>query len=173
MNENVVLVDKNDQQIGVIEKIAAHKEGILHRAFSVFIFNSQGKMLLQRRFDNKYHSGGLWSNACCGHPLPNEITGQAAHRRLKEELGFDCRLEELFQLLYKTDVGNDLIEHEYDHVFSGDYDLKIKPNPKEISEIRWMNIREVSSDVKKNSDKYTSWFRIIFPKLCQRLRKIA
>lgn len=119
MKAQVILVNELDQETGLMEKMEAHEKGLLHRAFSVFIMNDQGDMLLQQRALDKYHSGGLWTNACCSHPLPGEAVEAAAHRRLSEEMGFDCPLRELFQFTYRTEFDNGLIEHEYDHVWTG------------------------------------------------------
>src|SRR5690606_31322221 len=113
----VILVNEQDEELGAMEKLIAHQQGLLHRAFSIFIVNDKNEILLQQRADDKYHSGGLWSNACCSHPSPGENTLQAAHRRLQEELGFDCELHSLSQLRYKADVGNGLVENEYDYIF--------------------------------------------------------
>ena len=121
----VILVDVNDRQIGIMEKMKAHQQGSLHRAFSVFIFNKKGEMLLQQRALNKYHSGGLWTNACCSHPLPGEETIAAAKRRLQEELGFEIPVEKVFDFVYKADFDNGLTEHEFDHVYVGEFEGKI------------------------------------------------
>src|SRR6186713_1579239 len=121
-NDKVILVSEHDDMVGIMDKMEAHKQGLLHRAFSVFIFNSKGEMLLQQRAFNKYHSGGLWTNACCGHPSPGEQTVAAARRRLMEEMGFTTGLEELFDFTYQHAFENGLTEHEYDHVFAGTWD---------------------------------------------------
>ena len=169
--EKVILVDENDKEIGVEEKIKAHQEGKLHRAFSVFIFNSQGKMLLQKRAQNKYHSAGLWSNACDGHPRPGESTLQAAHRRLKEEIGFDCKLKKIFKFKYKTELENGLIEHEIDHIFLGIYDGKLKPNPKEVETFKWIDLKSLLKDVSFYPEKYTFWFKVALPKVIEFYQK--
>lgn len=132
MLTKVVLVNKKNKKIGVEEKIKVHKEGKLHRAFSIFVFNSKGELLIQQRAKIKYHSGELWSNTCCGHPKPNESYQKAVHRRLKEEMGFDCNIKKLFCFIYKIDFKNGLIENEYDCVFIGEFDGMPKPNTKEI-----------------------------------------
>ncbi len=164
--EYVVLVDENDREIGIEEKIKAHENGgKLHRAFSIFIFNKNGKMLLQRRALTKYHAPGLWSNTCCSHPRPGEEVEKAAHRRLREEMGFDCELKWLFATIYKADVGNGLTEWEYDHVFIGTFDGEPEPNPEEVCEWKWISIEELVEDVKKKPEKYTPWFRILLPKV--------
>jgi len=161
MQQEVVLIDKYNKKIGVEEKIKAHKEGKLHRAFSIFIFNSQDKLLIQQRAKNKYHSGGLWSNTVCGHPKPNERTLQAAHRRLKEEMGFDCKLKKLFCFIYNIKLPNDLIENEYDCVFVGQFNRTPKPNPKEVANYKWISLTNLKKEIANNPNKYTAWLKII------------
>lgn len=158
----VILVDKNDNEIGAEEKIKAHHRGLLHRALSVFIFNSEGELMIQQRAKNKYHCGGLWSNTVCSHPIPGEKTIGAAHRRLKEELGFDCKLEEIFSFIYKSKFNNGLTEYELDHVFVGTFNKAPAPNSDEVSDWKWINLKNLSKDVSKNPDKYTYWFKKIF-----------
>ena len=160
MIQQVVLVDKNNRKIGIEEKIKAHKEGKLHRAFSIFIFNSKGELLIQQRAKTKYHSGGLWSNTVCSHPKPNETYQQAIHRRLKEEMDFDCKLKKLFCFIYNTGFQKGLIENEYDCVFIGNFDGKPKPNPQEIMNYKWISVNELKQDIIKNSNKYTIWLKI-------------
>ncbi len=158
--EKVILVDKDNRKIGIEEKIKAHKEGKLHRAFSIFIFNSKGELLIQQRAKTKYHSGGLWSNTVCSHPKPNETYQQASHRRLKEEMGFDCKLKKLFCFIYNTGFQNGLIENEYDCVFIGKFDGKIKPNPKEVMNYKWIPIEKLKQKINKNLSKYTIWLKL-------------
>jgi isopentenyl-diphosphate delta-isomerase len=158
--QQVVLVDKNNRKIGVEEKIKAHKEGRLHRAFSIFIFNSNGDLLIQQRAKTKYQSAGLWSNTVCSHPKPNETYRQAIHRRLREEMAFDCKLKKLFCFIYKTGFKNGLIENEYDCVFIGKFDGKPKPNSKEIMNHRWISVKELKQDIIKNPNKYSVWLKI-------------
>ncbi|MBW2999926.1 isopentenyl-diphosphate Delta-isomerase [Candidatus Woesearchaeota archaeon] len=160
VKQKVILVDKNNRKIGVEEKIKAHKEGKLHRAFSIFVFNSKGELLLQQRAKTKYHSEGLWSNTVCSHPKPNETYHQAIHRRLKEEMGFDCKLKKLFCFIYNTGFQNGLIENEYDCVFIGKFDGKPKPNPKEIMDYKWIPVKELKKDIIKNPNKYSVWLKI-------------
>lgn len=160
MNEMVILVDENDKEIGTEEKMKTHKEGKLHRAFSIFIFNSKGEMLLQKRAKSKYHSGGLWSNACCSHPRPEENLEQSTHRRLKEEMGFDCDLQKAFHFVYKTSLDNNLTEYEFDHVFIGEYDEEVKINQNEAEDFKWVSIDTLKEDVEKNPENYTVWFKI-------------
>lgn len=161
VNEKVVLVNRNDERVGTKEKLKAHQNGAsLHRAFSIFIFNSEGKLLLQKRAKSKYHSGGLWSNSCCSHPRPNESLEEATKRKLKEEMGFTCDLKEIFNFIYKEKVG-ELTEWEFDHVFVGVCDPDPNPNPKEVSEWKWVSLEELKRDLEKNPDLYTPWFKII------------
>ncbi|MFQ5961925.1 MAG: isopentenyl-diphosphate Delta-isomerase [Candidatus Methylomirabilales bacterium] len=160
MEEHVILVDPSNQEIGIAEKIQTHKEGKLHRAFSVFVFNAKAQLLLQKRAGSKYHSGGLWSNTCCSHPRPEEHTEKAAHRRLKEEMGFDCGLKEIFRFTYKVKLDNDLTEHEYDHVFIGRFDGTPTPSPAEVDEWKWIDVEELRRDVRENPGRYTYWLRI-------------
>lgn len=170
MIENVIIVDKNDKQIGTMEKMEAHKKAKLHRAFSVFIFNSKNQMLLQQRAADKYHCGGLWTNTCCSHPRPDEDIMDAAHRRLKEEMGFDTTLQEMLSFVYKAPFENGLTEHEFDHVFFGFHDDGIKPNKKEVSDYKYVSIDEIVQDVKAHPDRYTPWFKIILNKVVQHIK---
>lgn len=163
--EEVILIDKNNRKIGTEEKIKAHKEGKLHRAFSIFIFNSKGELLIQKRARSKYHSGRLWSNTCDGHPRPNETYSKATHRRLKEEMGFDCDLRKLFYFYYKERLNNGLIENEYDCIFVGKFDGKPNPSPKEIMDYKWISLNNLKKDVKRNPKKYTTWFKKILKKI--------
>jgi isopentenyl-diphosphate delta-isomerase len=165
MKDSVILVDENDLQYGTMEKHEAHKKGKLHRAFSIFIINDSRQLLLQKRAHTKYHSPGLWTNTCCSHPRPDENIHKAAKRRLMEEMGFDCKLEEKFSFIYKTAFNNQLIEHEYDHVFFGKYDKDPVPYLVEVAEWKWMDISEVSHDLKQNRQKYTYWFYPIWEKI--------
>lgn len=163
--ERVILVDAQDNQIGTEEKIQAHKDGKLHRAFSVFVTNSDGKMLIQKRALSKYHCPGLWSNTCCSHPRDGETVLQAAHRRLKEELDFDCPLEEVFSFTYKVAFDNGLTEHEFDHVLTGKFDGNPTINPEEVAEYKWISVDELKADIKSNPDKYTYWLKVAIEKL--------
>lgn len=161
----VILVNENDEAVGAMEKIAAHRKAMLHRAFSVFIFNRKGEMLLQQRASNKYHSPNLWTNACCSHPMPGEETIDAAHRRLMEEMGFDTELEHAFSFIYKTPFDNGLTEHELDHVFIGHYDGTINPDETEVRDFTFMKMEAIKQSMDNHNHKYTSWFTIAFPKL--------
>lgn len=162
MEELVVLVNPQDEVLGLMEKMQAHENGLLHRAFSVFLFNEKGEMLLQKRATEKYHSPNQWTNACCSHPRENEIYLDAAKRRLKEELGIESELKERFHFIYKADVGQDLWEHELDHVFTGTYDGDFNLNPEEVSEIKYMSITELNADIQHYAERYTEWFKIIW-----------
>lgn len=165
MTTSVILVNEHDEEIGTMEKIMAHRHALLHRAFSVFIFNAKGEMLLQQRASGKYHSPDLWTNACCSHPMPGELTLDAAHRRLQEELGFDTPLEPLFHFIYKTPFDNGLTEHELDHVFIGVYDGPVHPNPAEVRDYCFMKTEAIAESLQLHQHKYTSWFNIAFPRL--------
>ena len=162
MKEFVVLVDQDDQKLGLMEKQQAHVAGLLHRAFSVFVFNSNGELMIQQRAASKYHSPTLWTNTCCSHPRDNETYEQAAHRRLKEEMGFDCDLEFKFSFIYKAHLDNNLTEHELDHVFIGTYNDEPKLNPEEVMAYRWVDLMDLKKDIEKNPQNYTAWFKIIF-----------
>ena len=163
--ENVIaLVDLDDNITGYETKEEVHRRGLLHRAFSVFIIND-GKMLIQMRNLDKYHSGGLWSNACCSHQRDGEELVESVHRRMEEELGFDCHLEEKFSFVYRTQFRPDLIEYEYDHVFVGSYDGEVNVNPEEASEIRWITFEDLKAELLKSPEKFSSWFIICAPKV--------
>jgi isopentenyl-diphosphate delta-isomerase len=162
MKEKVILVDKNDNELGTMEKQEAHVKGLLHRAFSVFIFNDKNELLLQRRAVNKYHSGGLWTNTCCSHPRQNEKTEDAAKRRLLEEMGMRSTLKKQFDFVYKAKLDNNLYEHEFDHVFFGfTNDLPII-NPEEVEEYTYKTLEDIGNEMKAIPDKYTEWFKICF-----------
>lgn len=162
MQEHVVLVDEKDTPLGLMEKQEAHIKGALHRAFSVFVFNDQGKTLLQQRAATKYHSPLLWTNTCCSHPREGETYLEGAQRRLQEEMGFSCPLEEKFHFIYKANVGQELIEHELDHVFIGYYNENPLINLKEVSNYKWLTIEEIKQEIENHPEKYTEWFKIIF-----------
>lgn len=162
MEEKVILVDKNDREVGSAGKMEAHKKRLLHRAFSVVVFNSRGEMLLQKRHYDKYHSGGLWSNASCGHPRPGENIIAAGERRLFEEMGIKIKLKKDFIFTYKVQLEEGLWENEIDHVLvgSGD-DLDIKPDEKEVEEWKWISMEELKRDMEENPNKYSYWFKKI------------
>jgi isopentenyl-diphosphate delta-isomerase len=158
--EKVILVDEGDNAVGEAEKMQAHREGLLHRAFSVFLFDEKGNMLLQRRAMSKYHSPGLWTNTCCSHPRPGEDTIAAAQRRLKEEMGIEnCTLKEQFSFVYRTNFPDGLIEHEFDHVFTGTFDGDPTPNSSEVMEWKWIRMDELKTDILVNPERYTYWIK--------------
>jgi isopentenyl-diphosphate Delta-isomerase len=159
--ELVILVNESDEEIGSMEKMQAHVEARLHRAFSVFTFNSKNELMLQKRASHKYHSGGLWTNTCCSHPAPGEKSEDAAHRRLMEEMGFDCDLEESFSFLYCRKLDHGLTENELDHVFKGFYNEQPLINPDEVEEWKFINSEDLRKSLKKEPQLYTEWFRII------------
>ena len=158
MEERVILVDEAGREIGSEAKLTAHRLGRLHRAFSVFVFDSGGRLMLQRRATGKYHSGGLWSNTCCGHPRPGEETCAAAARRLREEMGFECLLEPAGEFIYWAELGDELIEHEYDHVFIGWLDGTPEPDPDEVAEWRFASLGQIRREIAVTPDAFTAWF---------------
>ena len=163
--QQVILIDEHDAPIGVMEKMEAHRKGVLHRAFSIFIFNDKGEMLLQQRADDKYHSAGLWTNACCSHPSPGEETIDAAHRRLKEEMGFDTELKKSFDFTYRALFGNGLTEYEFDHVFIGNYNDPVQFNTSEVKAVAYKSIDEIERLIDEEPGQFTAWFIIAFPKI--------
>ena len=163
--QEVILVNENDEAIGVMEKMKAHEKGLLHRAFSVFIFDRKGRMLLQQRAAEKYHGAHLWTNACCSHPYPGEKIEDAAVRRLKEELGFSTKLQEIFSFTYHAQVENNLIEHEFDHVFAGEYEGEIHPDKNEVGDHVYKTMGQVKNEIENYPGQFTSWFKIAFPKI--------
>lgn len=165
--EQVILVNEKDEPLGSIEKLEAHRKGFLHRAFSVFIFNNRGEMLLQQRALTKYHSGGLWTNACCSHPAPGEQTTDAVSRRLQQEMGFTTALEKIFEFTYRSEFDNGLTEYEFDHVYAGIYEGTIIPDPVEVKDYCYKNLYEIQTSLTSHPDKYTAWFHIAFPKVQQ------
>lgn len=165
MKEYIILVDTNDRETGVIEKLEGHEKGLLHRAFSVFIFNSKKELLLQQRALNKYHSAGLWTNTCCSHPRPGEDCHAAANRRLKEEMGMEAALTYTTHFIYRTEFENGLCEHEYDHVFTGISDEQPQPNPEEVNAYCWLSIDDIKDRIKRKPEDFTSWFKIAIEKI--------
>lgn len=157
-NVEVVLVDQNDFTLGSMEKFRAHQEGVLHRAISVFLFDTQGRLLLQKRSAKKYHSGGLWSNTCCSHPKPGQTLEQSVNETLMRELNITCNTHKVGSFIYKKKLNNNLIEHEYDHIFVGEYSAVVSPNPEEVEEWKYVPIEEVFSDIKNNPTLFTPWF---------------
>jgi len=166
-NEQVILVDEYDNVLGSIDKMEAHQKGLLHRAFSVFIFGRRGEMLLQRRALSKYHSPGLWSNTCCSHPQPGEETMLAAQKRLHEEMGFHTPLVKMFDFIYKVSFENGLTENEFDHVYIGEYNGDIHPNPEEVSDYVFKSMNEIDRELKATPSAYTAWFHIAYRKIAE------
>jgi len=163
--EHVILVDEQDNPIGLMEKIEAHEKGLLHRAFSVFIFNDDNELLLQQRAYSKYHSGGLWTNTCCSHPRDKEGIVDAGKRRLVEEMGFSCDIDWVFSFIYKAELDNELTEHELDHVLVGNYNQPPKPNPDEVESWKFVDLKWLEQDLLENPDNYTVWFQKIFERV--------
>lgn len=163
--EFVVLVDANDNDIGTMEKMEAHEKAVLHRAFSIFLFNTKGEMLIHQRAFSKYHTPGLWTNACCSHPRMGETLQQATSRRLREEMGMEAEIHKIFHFLYKADVGQGLIEHEVDHVFVGATDVLPNINREEVETYAYINLDELRTDIKLHAEKYTAWFKIAFDRV--------
>ena len=159
----VITVDNSDTETGMMEKLEAHQSGVLHRAFSIFILNDNEELLLQQRADEKYHSGGLWTNTCCSHPMPGEATDNAAHRRLKEELGIETTLHHAFSFTYKADVGDGLTEHEFDHVYTGTYNGSCNPDPGEVKAYKYMGLTELTEWIQDEPAAFTTWMQIAFP----------
>ncbi len=168
----MILVDKNDNEIGTEEKLKAHSNGgTWHRAISVFVFNDKGEVMLQQRTDTKYHSKGRWANTCCSHPRPGEDTAAAAHRRLREEMGFDTELKERFTFPYEADVGSGLTEKEYDHIFFGRYSGEPDPNPSEVKGWKWVSIDEFQKQIKKKPDDFAAWLVLMADKFVSEAKK--
>lgn len=160
--EHVILVDTNDTPIGTMEKMEAHQQGLLHRAFSILLFNSKGEILLQKRAASKYHSGGLWTNTCCSHPLPGEAMEDAVQRKLYQEMGIrHLSLDFAYKFIYKTKLEKGLTEHEYDYVFVGQFDGAPRVNPDEVEDWKFQSLQSVRKDVREHPDKFSSWFKLI------------
>ena len=171
MAEQVILVDEQDNEIGLMEKMEAHRKGLLHRAFSVFVLNSKGDLMIHQRALHKYHSGGLWTNTCCSHPRKGETVEQAAHRRLMEEMGFDCPIEKQFDFIYRAELDSGLTEHEFDHLFIGRYEEDPNINPDEVASWKWMAVDDVKEDIEVHPELYTEWFKIIFDRFIEAMDK--
>ncbi|MDF2475264.1 MAG: isopentenyl-diphosphate delta-isomerase [Sphingobacterium sp.] len=168
---NVVLVDENDQALGQMDKLSAHQQGLLHRAFSIFIFNGSGELLLQQRAFDKYHGGGLWTNTCCSHPQLGEDLLDSAQERLFFEMGISCQLTFSFSFIYHAEVENNLIEHEYDHVFTGYFSADPIPNPAEAADFRWCPLEEVLADISVHPEHYTYWFKAALPQVINKIQQ--
>lgn len=166
---HVIMVDENDRAIGSMEKISAHEEGVLHRAFSVFLFNENNELLLQKRSNAKYHSAGLWSNTCCSHPLPGEPMLLAVERALEREMGIKCDVEKVGEFIYKEELANGLIEHEFDHLFVGKYSGEPAPNPAEVYAWKYMSIKNILNDLTLNKLQYTVWFPFALEKVIKKM----
>ncbi len=167
--EKVILVNEHDEQIGLMPKQEAHEKGVLHRAFSIFIFNDNGDLMLQQRAMHKYHSPGLWTNTCCSHQREGESSLKAGFRRLDEEMGFTTNLKEKTSFIYKAPFDNGLTEHEFDHILVGTFNEDPTINPDEVAQWKWMPLKEVKEDILNNPEQYTAWFKIIFEKFYQYL----
>lgn len=172
MKEIIIQVDKNDREIGPVEKMEAHRKAILHRAFSILVFNSKNELLLHKRASEKYHSPNLWTNTCCSHPRFNESLNNAVYRRLQEEMGFTCELKEIFSFIYKIEFEDDLFEHEFDHVFIGSYEGEINPNTEEVSDYKWLTLEDIEKDISINSNDYTFWFKRLMPEVIEYFKTI-
>jgi isopentenyl-diphosphate Delta-isomerase len=172
MPHDVILVDEHDNEIGTGEKLLVHEQGRLHRSFSIFVFNEQGEVLLQQRAKTKYHSGGLWSNTCCSHPKPGEATLDAAHRRLKEEMGFDAELKEVFEFVYKVALDHGLTEYEYDHVCIGTFSGTPAPNPEEVGDYKYMSMEDLKQDISNHPELYTYWLRECFNRVYESFKTL-
>lgn len=169
--EQVILVNEQDQQIGIMEKMAAHLVPRLHRAFSIFIFNTDNQLLLQQRAFTKYHSPGLWTNTCCSHPRNGESLEQATSRRLQEEMGMSCEMHEVFTFIYKAPVGLGLVEHEFDHVWFGTTNATPVINTEEVASWKYMSLDDIAADMKAHPEQYTEWFKISFDEIKKHLHQ--
>ncbi len=172
-NEFVILVDELDNETGIMEKMEVHRKAILHRAISVFIVNTKGEWLLQRRALNKYHSNGLWTNTCCSHPFPGESNIEAAHRRLREEMGLNAGLEEIFQFIYREELDNELTEHELDHIFIGVTDKKPEINTSEVADWKYIHFDDLKNELEQSPENYTVWFKKIASRVNQHLNYMS
>lgn len=171
MNDFLILVDENDKQWGKLEKLLVHQLGLLHRAFSVFIFNSNGELLLQQRADEKYHSGGLWTNTCCSHPQFGEEIPDSIRRRLFEEMGMQCKTKFAFSFLYRANFENGLTEHEFDHVYFGISDTLPMPEKSEVKDWKYMSISSIENDISNRPEAYTEWLKICLPEVKKHINK--
>jgi isopentenyl-diphosphate delta-isomerase len=169
MNDLLILVDENDNEIGLMEKLLVHQTGRLHRAFSVFIFNSKGELILQQRADGKYHSGGLWTNTCCSHPVNGEEIKATIKKRLIEEMGIECETYFQFSFIYKTEFGNGLTEHEFDHVYFGKTDELPVPNILEAKDWKYISLHNLKNSIQVNPEDYSAWLKICLPKVIKKL----
>lgn len=172
--DSVILVDEHDSPVGVATKLAAHRgKGLLHRAFSVFVFDRRGRLLIQKRAGSKYHFAGVWANTCCSHPRPGESVMDAAHRRLVEEMGFDCSLSDLFSFVYRAVSPNGLVEHEFDHILTGRFNGSAKPDLAEVAEWKWMTTARLLRDMERNPSEFAPWFKASAPTVISEMRHAA
>jgi len=162
MSEEVILVDSDNNEIGTMEKMEAHRKGELHRAFSIFVFNKKAEMLIHQRADEKYHCGGLWTNAVCSHPRPGEVQVEALNRKMRQEMGFYTVTEKAFDYHYRAELENGLIEHEYDEVYVAKYDGDFDPNPAEVQAYRFASIDQIRAEIAQNPELFTPWFKLLF-----------
>jgi len=169
--EKVILVNQNDEQIGLMPKMEAHEKGLLHRAFSVFVFNEKNELMLQQRAHSKYHSPGLWTNTCCSHQREGESNIAAGKRRLQEEMGFSTELKDTISFIYKAPFDNGLTEHEYDHILVGNFYEEPRLNEEEAAAWKWISLEDVKKDMAVNPSIYTEWFKIIFDKYYQTIKQ--
>ena len=169
--EQVILVNENDEQIGLMPKMEAHEKALLHRAFSVFVFNDKNELMIQQRALGKYHSPGLWTNTCCSHQREGETNIEAGKRRLQEEMGFSTDLKDTISFIYKAPFDNGLTEHEFDHILVGHYNDEPNLNPEEAHDYKWVTLEELKKDMKENPDIYTAWFKIIFEKYYKHIKQ--
>ena len=167
MDDVLILVDEHDQELGSMDKLSVHQKGLLHRAFSVFIFNSKGELLLQQRADDKYHSGGLWTNTCCSHPRAGEELEMAVDRRLEEEMGMQCHTDFKFSFIYKMEFENGLTEHEFDHVYFGRSDEMPVPNPLEVKDFRYIRLDDLNTEIEQRPKEFSAWLKICLPKVLE------
>lgn len=170
MNEQLILVDEQDNETGTMDKLSVHEKGLLHRAFSVFVFNSKSELLLQQRADGKYHSGGLWSNTCCSHPIKGEDVLNTIQRRIKDEMGIQCEAEFKFKFIYKMAFENGLTEHELDYVYFGRSDETPRPNPEEVKGWKYMSLQILSEDILVNSKNYSAWLKLCLPEVMKHFK---
>jgi isopentenyl-diphosphate delta-isomerase len=170
MNDDLILVDDDDNIVGYADKLRVHQEGLLHRAFSLFIMNKNNELMLQKRASNKYHSAGLWAYTCCSHPFKGEVQKQAIHNRIMFVMGFDCMLSELFRFTYYAELDHGMIEYELDRVYYGNYEGKPTPNPEEVSDWRWMNIEALKKDLEDHPDQYVYWLKEAFDEFYEKIK---